>query len=420
MMREAFRSLRKDPARSFFYWLTFVVTAMFMFTFFNISMGDTLQVTFIDSRADVATNLTIIVIILASIDIFFANDFFVKSKAKTLGVQLICGASYFQLVQFLLSQTFLLLVTAIPVGILISIVLIPLLNLVLSLILASSMQIQILPAAALATALVLLYVIFWTTILNLAYAYRNTAKNLMIDNGTGVDMRGTFNFSFSFSPAVRGIFALVLFLAPFAGFYVDKETIFLMALISLVGLLMCISSMLVPTLDRLIREKNIDQPLKVASLGFLRDDFRRLKKNILLLIISAIVLLSMMMSTDHPMEIMLVLVSFVVMNILQLMSIMFTLFTIITGRVRNFRILRFLGFLDEDVDRAINHEILLLYGGIALIGMLYLGNTSASLIINGEQVAGLIPILVTGYMVPLLVTGVVSLIYYRIYIKKHR
>ena len=164
IFRDAFRSLKHDMARSFFYWLTFVITSMFMFLFFNISMSDVLKVTFVDARTDISTNITLFVIVLSSIDLFFANDFFVKNKAKHLAVQLVCGGRYGQLAAFLLIQTAILLFLAIPFGILLGVSLLPVVNKILSSILLSQQVVKISWEAMGYMAFVMVYIIFWTTL----------------------------------------------------------------------------------------------------------------------------------------------------------------------------------------------------------------------------------------------------------------
>lgn len=94
MIRSALRSIKDDFSRSLFYWLTFVLTSMFMFLFFHLSLSDFVGVTFINSTNNMETFITVLVIVICMVVIYFANDFYVKKKSKELAVRLVCGATY--------------------------------------------------------------------------------------------------------------------------------------------------------------------------------------------------------------------------------------------------------------------------------------------------------------------------------------
>ena len=70
-------------------------------------------------------------VILCSVEIVFANDFFIKNKAKSLAVRLVCGATYTQNAGYLLLQTVLILLVALPVGIIGGLCALPLVNVLL-------------------------------------------------------------------------------------------------------------------------------------------------------------------------------------------------------------------------------------------------------------------------------------------------
>ncbi|MCD8028686.1 MAG: hypothetical protein LUF02_08540 [Erysipelotrichaceae bacterium] len=93
--KEAIRSIKDDFSRSLFYWLTFVITSMFIFLFFNLSYNKMVGFTFINNKNDLMSYITIFVVAVCLIVIFFANDFYVKKKAKQLAIQLVCGATFF-------------------------------------------------------------------------------------------------------------------------------------------------------------------------------------------------------------------------------------------------------------------------------------------------------------------------------------
>ena len=413
IIRDAVKSLKNDFTRAFFYWLTFVLTSMFMFLFFNISMSDSIGVTFINSRTDLATTLTVCVIIAASIDIFFANDFFIKNKARALAVQLVCGATYFRLAAYLLTQTFILLALAIPCGIVLALLLLPVMNMFMSGILQTASVISISAEAVGSTVFVLVFVIFWTTILNLSFAYRNSVAMLMNGSNINVDLQMPYmGMKPLFSKRTKKILWLILFLVPVILYYINSESFMMLSMISLVGLNGCFKSIVLPYLDRRIRDIRLDDPLSVVYLGFLRRDVKVLKKNIIMLFLLAILLLATMVNLKDPLEIMLVLVSYAVMNIMQSLSVVFTYATESSSRYKKYQALSQIGFLNDELKKIIRNEVTLLYGFLLGIGLFYLVNIFIALKseIFGQPV--IIILLTTLFAVPVIICYIVSIVYY--------
>lgn len=413
--RDAIRSLRYDKTRSFFYWLTFVIASMFMFLFFNISMSEALKVTFVDARNDLATNITLFVIVLASIDLFFANDFFVKNKAKSLAVQLVCGARYGQLASFLLVQTAILLILAIPVGIILGIISMPVVNRILATVLMSSAVISISLEAVGYMAFVMLYVIFWTTLLNLSFAYRNSAAMLLNDNGIGVSIG--LDMPVPLKTRTRKILCLALFLLPIPLFCQGEEGTLLYAIASLAGLLMTIGTVILPWLDENV-EKHINDPIAAASLGFLRSDFKKMNKNIILHLVASVILLSSAIVSQSPIDVVLVTVSFCVMNCVQSLSVMFTFFTMVSLRAQDYMTLWQLGFAQEQFTSIVDREVAGFYGFLIATGILYLANITIPAIRIGKMEMEIALIMAAGYLLPLSTMALISRAYYNRMVKR--
>ena len=96
MLKDVLNSLMHDKIRTFFCWVTFTLTSMFIFLFFTVAMSNAVGVTMYHAKSDIPTMLMVASVILCSIEIVFANDFFIKNKSKSLAVRLVCGATYTQ------------------------------------------------------------------------------------------------------------------------------------------------------------------------------------------------------------------------------------------------------------------------------------------------------------------------------------
>ena len=278
MIKDALKSMRNDLSGSIFYWLTFVLSSMFILLYFHLSYSDTVGITFINSENNMKTFMSVIVIALCMIVIFFTNDFYVKKKAKELSVRLVCGSTYLSLVIFLLFQTLFLFVLAIPVGMLLGIVGIPFINYLLCDIMKSDFYIVLNADAFVSTFVIIAVEIGWCSFVNLGFSYRCSIKHLM-DGDKGY-FKPSFGFPVFFSLKVRKILSLVAYLLPVVLFYtVGKETtgIFVYSLIGMIGMYNCFEDVFVPYLSEKVENDYIDNPIQVVSLGFLRHNCRILK-----------------------------------------------------------------------------------------------------------------------------------------------
>ena len=413
IFKDALRSLKNNLSRAFFYWLTFVLCSAFIFLFFNISMSEAIGVVFINSKDDIATTVTIFVVFICAVDIFFANDFFVKNKAKDLAVRLVCGATYLQLASYLLIQTFLLLAVALPAGVAISFLAIPFMNawLVSA---GFDFAISIHFDAVVVTLIVMVFVIFWTTFLNLSFAYRNAASMMLnqgamlkLNSGSYKEKEKTFFNQF------KKYGSIALYILPLVIMWFNSGMIAILSIIGMVGLNLMIKEVLMPLTYKLVDEKKINNPNIVAYVGFLRSDLNNMKLNLMLHVVTVVILISILTSiTDSGLETMLVMLSYVVLNILQAMCVMFRFSTETVVRRRFFMTLHHIGFLPSELVAVVRNEVLTFYGFSLITALLYIGNIFICLCKDGAAVASLSLPLLAIFIVPIIICGFFSFRYY--------
>ena len=237
-------------------------------------------------------------------------------------MRLVCGATAYQLALYLLIQTTILLLIALPLGIFLAQLLIPFLNSVLSTYMQSEFIIGIHPQGNLLTTIILGMVIFWILMLNLSFAL-STGAALMLNRSSMTRSSGSSLFyNAAISGKLKGALWLVLFLAPVVLFYINPNYIIVMSLISFVGFVKCVDQVFVPWISK--RLKKFDkQPEKMVYEGFVRVDLQLMKNNILLFMICAVLLTTALIVKQTPaIELMLYLLSYIVMNVLLSLSIM--------------------------------------------------------------------------------------------------
>ena len=415
MIKDALKSIKNDFSGSLFYWLTFVLSSMFILMFFHIAYSDSVGVSFINSKNNMKTFMSVIVIAMCMIVIFFTNDFYVKKKAKELSVRLVCGSTYASLVVFLLFQTILLFLLAIPAGMVLAVMCIPFINYLLIEVLNSEIYITLNATAFISTFIIIAAEIGWCTLVNLGFSYRSSIKALMDGD------KGYFKSAVSLPVFVSGKakknIALVLYIVPLLLFYtVGKETtgIFIFSLFGMIGMYSCFESVFVPYLSDKIENKYIEDPLKVVSLGFLRHNCIILKSSVVLLVVCSIILIGILVSClNEPVDVMMAMISFVVINILMTFALMFKFSSELMYRKPIYESIRRIGYLDTQIQHIMLNEVVLLYVFVGVLCLLYILNIFNVLMIHALLDVRLIVGMLMAFIIPMFICGVINYCYYK-------
>ena len=432
IFHDALGSLKNDFSRSFFYWLTFLLTTTFSVLFFSVASQEEIGFTLIHASNDVSTTITVFSVVICMIEVFFANDFFIKTKSKALAIQLICGAKFVQLAEYLLCQTFILLALAIPCGILLAMGLIPVTNTAISLYLHSSFTIQVNSTAIIGTAFVVLTLIFWTTYLNMAFAYRNNASTLLNERSVLTGLSSSLlaglgiNKIENVKKAVKilqGIGSIFLFIAPLAFMFRSPDNIFVLSLASMAGFLFTTTTVVIPGISKLLKDCCIQKPVALTFLGFLRTDIRIMRVNVILLVLSSVLLISTLVTgCDTAMLMMMVLLSYIVINILLSLAVMFKFSTDILNRKKYFMTMDQLGYFKRNLNGIILAETTAFYVYVIFSALIPIGFIFALLSMRGMMETPVIVFLIGSFLVPMLVCYLVTLLYYfkTVKVKKER
>lgn len=382
MIRDGLRSLRKDLDRAVFYWIVFILSSMFMFTFFHLALSEAVGVTFIYSNNDLPTYLTVFDVLICIIVIFLANDFYVKKKSKELAVLLMCGGTYFQLVEFLLIQTGLLMVCSIPVGIGLGCACFPLLTFLIKAMSGREIEIVFGMQSVVLTACVIVLEVFWCTMLNLGYAYRNSIYTLL---------KGEEKIKLRVLRVLKGKGLWCVWPVLYFGCAVllytcgeVPERMLLLGFVGTAGLWGGIHKVVFPWLEKGVLEKWGDDGEKLVYMGLFRADLKMARLYVALFIGAANILCAMMAGTvEASAEFVLCLVSFVVIIPLLALSLMFRFAVEAGGRRTIFLTLRKIGYVESQVRRIQDREVMCLYGFVMAAAFVYIFNIVMVLSLNG-------------------------------------
>lgn len=411
MFKDLTLSLKNDKVRTFFCWLTFTITSMFIFLFFTVAMSDAVGVTMINGKSDTPSILMLSAVVLCSLEIIFANDFFIKNKARELAIRLVCGATYTQNAAFLLLQVLIVLLFALPVGIGIALLLIPFINFILNDVMYADTIVTLNFQSVLWAFLALGFVIFWTMILNLSFSYKNSASQLLNSNTLKLSKGTTTTVGGNTGKTILKMIHVLIMIAPLWLAYNETSLVLPCVFISLMGFLYVLDDLLIPLLDKYIHFK-ITKKVSLISLGLFRNDVRVLRMNIALNIIASTLLIMLLSMTNEVAYEILILISFVCINALLSLSLMFKFANELTDRIEKFKTLSHLGFVDKEKKRIIVKEVIDLNIYLIIIFGLYLAYTCWTYVSKGMINSNQIVIVILGMFIPLLLCGIVELIYY--------
>lgn len=290
---------------------------------------------------------------------------------------------------------------------------VPLMNSLMTAFLGEPFRLNIVPSAILMTTLIIVTVVFWTTFLNLSFAYRNTAVSLL--NDRDIKLSGAENPLITMPSVIqhKGILSLVLWLLPIPVFYVKRSLALITAIVGLFGLNGVIHYVLDPYLNKTIDETKIEDPVSIASLGFLRNDLKIMKASIYLFLGCAILLITMLVSSEQTaIETALILLSYTVMNLLQSLAIMFKFSTELSTRKRYFATLNQLGYEAADIHKIIRKEIILFYAFILGASLIYVANVLCADVLDGAMGIGSAWVLIASLILPLVISLLLNWYYY--------
>ena len=82
IIKLAFVSLKKDMSKSIFYFLTFLLTTIFIFSFFNLTFNPYSGIHLGKDDTTFVTPIAVFVIVIAMLCVFLANNFLYLIKEK--------------------------------------------------------------------------------------------------------------------------------------------------------------------------------------------------------------------------------------------------------------------------------------------------------------------------------------------------
>ncbi|MEG0548196.1 MAG: FtsX-like permease family protein [Coprobacillus sp.] len=414
MFKLAWSGIRENYSRALFYGVTFVLTTMFIFIFFNIACSEMVGMTFINSQNNLVTYLSVFVMVICIIVIFFANDFYVKKKSKQMAIRLVCGATFLQITNYLLSSTLFIFMCAVPLGVLLALATMTFLNTYILGMFGINTILGITQEGVYVTIIILAFVVLWCMLLNVGYAYRSSVKSLLTNDITVEEIRLGSPLRLKLK-GTKYIY-LLMFVLPIPLFYVyghEPSSIIVLSVFGMIGLYGAWNEIFMPYLNRLVI-KHIDNQEKVVYIGFMRRDFVLMKKNLIMFVISTILLIALMVShLDDSMEVVLCFVSFLVIHCLLSLTVVFRLLVEVLGRKNVFLTLSRIGYEQRLLRSIIKKEVVIFFCILMFVCLIYIGNILQSLYVCRLISFNFVLMVLLIFISPLILCGLIVLFSYK-------
>ena len=410
IIKLAFVSLKKDLSKSIFYFLTFLLTTIFIFSFFNLTFNPYSGIHLGKDDTTFVTPIAVFVIVIAMLCVFLANNFYVSNKGKEISIILMSGASIYQLGFYLFLQVFTIMLCAIPLGLVLGYLLIPSINSLFMMTFKYSGQLFYLSSQTFpATFMILAFEVMWCSMLNLGYCVRSTI-NSMIHDKNKIDLSGLKG------PQITSKVFIILYFVPMVLFLFVKDSTSYMfiALFGLIGISGLIKKVLPEYIRKRQRNNSLENSKDLISLGFFHSDIQKIFGLLLISLLSSVLLTCIIVYTiKQPLVSMVALMSYVSVMILMSLTIVFKIGMELSKRKGNFENLCRLGFSLEQLKRIIKKEIICLYCVIILIPLYYQIIILCNLLLRAKITFYLFLIILIIQIVPLFISCLLSIKLYK-------
>lgn len=362
------QSLKADFLKSLFYFMAFALTTIFIFSFFNLTFHPDAGVHLGRGDTTLLTTIATIVILVAMMCVFLANDFYVSNKSLDISIMLMSGASVYQTGIYIFFQSMIVMLLAIPIGVIISYGLLPILNMVFYNLFNNQQAVFFISKEAIiATTIILSFEVGWCTLLNIGYCYRSSVHTL-IHSASKMEWYGLK------SKKMSAIGYYICYLIPFGLFIVNNDVMgfMMISLLGIIGVYGLIKQNIPKRIIHIQNNRSLQKPKQFIALSFYKYDLQKSSVLVLTMVLSSMLLMSMIIyHLDTPLISMITLLSYGSVMILLSLTILFKMAMQCNQRKKNFLHLYYVGFVKKDLNKIVNLEMILFYGTLVLLPLLY-------------------------------------------------
>ena len=360
--------------------------------------------------------LSLFMIFICILTVFFSNKFFLMSKTHDIGVMMISGSSIIRIAKFLIVQNFMIMGIAAPLGALAGCCVFPLVNHVIYLSMNIQAPVFTFSSAALGYCIATLVIVsVWLVIVDAGFVYRMDSMNELLRARRSMNPIGKQKQVFMKIVYVC-VYALTIYLL-FSIDYHYMNAIFLIYLgVAIVFGAGNVFRYILPDVLTLMKKRMFAENRHfLISLGNLR--YSMVNGNLLVTIIllsTAVLFLYLCKLYNDTATFMVVMIAFLVSMLQISICLVYKLSADGLSKCQVFRNMTAIGYLKTDIRKIIKQEIVGFYGIILLLSLPPL-LVITSLFAAGGDVAWSFVLQLHGLYIGFLL--VAAVVMYRIYMK---
>lgn len=408
----AVKLLFKDFNKSAFYCGSLLFSSAVIFVFFNMMANPVYggATTFAESANSFGSSLSIIVVIIAMVMVFFANSFYLISKSKELAITTISGGNVLSLAGFLFTQNAIIMLIAIPLGLTIGYFINPVINTaVYDVMGVSANSWAIYPIGIIYTIISIATETVWIVLIDTGYAYRSELNDLLTAERTMKvkDERTMKLPSFVYYILFFGPLVLILSNEVLVDVYIFY------ALIGSCGVIGIMKFSLPKILSWFQNRFCLAKKHMLIAIGNLNHSLKQSSSLIIVNVATfsflACYLCNFFNQTNY---LVMILMACGVLSFLMAVSFVYKIMIEASARIASFKHLRMLGYISKDIKKIVRIEIIGL--GIVIIGLpllyivaIFYKSVEASIISFSFALS-----IILGYIAVFLVSCVISYFVY--------
>lgn len=410
--RFSMKMLIKDYKKSLFYGMTLIFAVTVNFIFFNIinneEIADTMiatsGMTWSDVNMPFSSIISFIIVCFCCFMIFFANNFFLSRKTTELAVIAMSGSGYIHSTMYVLYQTFVLLILATPLGIIIGKIAVPYVNAYMYDMLHVTKDIYLIPTEAyLYSFLIVAIVLAMICVLVAGYLHRNDILVLLSQEKT-----------MQFHSGLRKIPSFV-----YLGLYVLGIVMMFMnahqanayvapTLVGIAGAMGVIRFVLPDAVKKLKKTVLLTKRYALIAISNLNYSIQR---SLLLIFLMTMLVTGMMtilaVYQNSPREYATSIIGYIVVIVLLTVSIIYKLSMEAMTRKTLFFNLWKIGYTRKELKKIIRQEIIWYCLILIVIPLVYILFIAGRFIYFGDMTVQFALVFSLAYMIPVMISGLI-------------
>lgn len=404
--------LIKEYKKGLFYCLTLTFATATSVIFFNIINHPLLKEELVPNTMNVTFSsiISFTVIILVTLVVIFANNFYLSKKTTEVTIVTLSGSGLFKLISYVTIQNLIWIIIAMPIGVLIGCLLIPLSNTFMNLQLNTSASTLYIDSTVffqityLAVALIIV-----NAVLNCGYLYRNQINDLLhSERKSTISNKGIIQFPSSITLFIYLLGLIMIIISP-----IKDQGFLVFAAIGAIGAIGLVSRYIPQKIVKNINKHN-DQKYKMIAKANLNFSIRKTTFLIGILTTATTIFVSSINDViDKPQELVTIILANIVIIILMNISIIYKYFMEIFMRVSMFDALDKIGYTNKQILKIIKLEIIYYYTILTIIPGTYIVAILSKLLFDDIIDIMLVLLFLAMYMIPIIISAVICYIGYK-------